>query len=122
MIGTTTSNIYEIIHDFKLNRTAEIEGMETICTSTFYNYAKNGKIEGFSRKELPMIRKDKNNKKEGKTNSKSASIEERHFDPEDRSEFGHREGDTIVGSTNIKNYGAVFTLVERKSRFQITIK
>lgn len=31
--------------------------METICTSTFYNYAKDGRIEGFSRKKLPMIRK-----------------------------------------------------------------
>lgn len=30
--------------------------------------------------------------------------------------------DTIVGSNNIKNSRAVFTLVERKTRFQITIK
>lgn len=116
------NSIDEIIHDFKLNRTNEIEGMETICTSTFYNYAKDGKIEGFSRKELPMIRKEKNDKKEGKTDPKGTSIEERPFKPEDRSEFGHWEGDTIVGSTNIKNSGAVFTLVERKTRFQITIK
>ena len=69
-----------------------------------------------------MIRKDRNNKKEGKTEPKGTSIEERPFVSEDRSEFGHWEGDTIVGSTNIKNSGADFTLVERKTRFQITIK
>ena len=66
--------------------------------------------------------KEKHDKKEGKTDPKGTSIEERPFNPEDRSEFGHWEGDTIVGSTNIKNSGAVFTLVERKTRFQITIK
>lgn len=49
-------------------------------------------------------------------------LEKRPFKPEDRSEFGHWEGDTIVGSNNIKNSGAGFTLVERKTRFQITIK
>ena len=116
------NSIDEIIHDLKLNRANEIEGMQTMSTSTFYNYAKDGKIEGFSRKKLPMIRKDRNNKKEGKTEPKGTSIEERPFVSEDRSEFGHWEGDTIVGSTNIKNSGAVFTLVERKTRFQITIK
>ena len=49
-------------------------------------------------------------------------LEKRPFKPEDRSEFGHWEGDTIVGSNNIKNSGAGFTSVERKTRFQITIK
>ena len=116
------NSIDEIINDFKLNRSDEIDGMDTICTSTFYNYAKAGKINGFSRNELPMIRKDKNTRKEGKTDPKGTSIEQRPFKPDDRSEFGHWEGDTIVGSSNIKHSGAVFTLVERKTRFQITIK
>lgn len=83
------NSIDEIINDFKRNRTSEIEGMITICTSTFYNYAKQGKIENFSRNELPMIRKDKNERKEGKTDSKGTSIEERPFNPDDRTEFGH---------------------------------
>mgnify|MGYP004564423567 CR=1 FL=1 len=46
------NSIDEIIHDFKLNRTNEIEGIETISTSTFYNYTKDDKIEGFSRKKI----------------------------------------------------------------------
>ncbi len=116
------NSIDEIINDFTRNRTDEIKGLVTICTSTFYNYAKQGKIEGFSRKELPMIRKDKNERKEGKTDPKGTSIEQRPFAPNDRNEFGHWEGDTIVGSSKIENSGAVLTLVERKTRFQITIK
>lgn len=118
------NSVDEIINDFKLNKKNEIEGMTTICTATFYNYVEAEKIEGFSKEELPMKlkRKKKNEKKKGKTDSKGTSIEERPFKPDDRTEFGHWEGDTIVGSRIIPNSGAVLTLVERKTRFQITIK
>lgn len=118
------NSIDEIINDLKLNRTDEIEGMTTICTATFYNYVDDDKIEGFDKHELPMKcnRKAKSEKKEGKTSPKGTSIEERPFDKDDRTEFGHWEGDTIVGSRTTPNSGAVFTLVERKTRFQITIK
>ena len=118
------NSIDEIINDFKLNRKEEIEGMVTICTSTFYNYVELDKINGFDKHELPLKckRKAKNEKHEGKTKGKGISIELRPFPPGDRNEFGHWEGDTIVGSTDIKNSGAILTLVERKTRFQITIK
>lgn len=113
-----------IINDLKQNRPSEIEGMETICTTTFYNYVRDGKIKDFSKTELPMYgkRKDKNEENKGKSDPKGISIEHRPFEPEDRSEFGHWEGDTIVGSSNIKNSGAVLTLVERKTRFQMIVK
>ena len=112
------------INDFKMNRQNEIEDMVTICTSTFYNYVEEDKIEGFSKEELPMKnkRKRKNERKIGKTEPKGTSIEERPFKPEDRSEFGHWEGDTIVGGRSAPNTGAVLTLVERKTRYQLTIK
>ncbi len=118
------NSIDEIINDLKLNRSDEIEGMTTVCTATFYNYVADNKIEDFDKNELPMKcnRKSKSEKKEGKTGPKGTSIEERPFDKDDRNEFGHWEGDTIVGSRTIPNSGAVFTLVERKTRFQITIK
>lgn len=61
-------------------------------------------------------------KKNGKNDPKGTSIEERPFKLKDRTEFGHWESDTIVGSRNIRNSGAVLTLVERKTRFQLTIK
>lgn len=118
------NSIDEIINDFKINRKNEIKNMVTICTSTFYNYVEDDKIDGFSKNELPMKtkRKKKNQKKQGKTPPKGTSIDNRPFKPDDRSEFGHWEGDTIVGSRNIHNSGAVLTLVERKTRFQLTIK
>lgn len=118
------NSVDEIIQDFKLNKKNEIEGMTTICTATFYNYVDTNKIEGFSKEELPMKlkRKKKNEKKKGKTDPKGTSIEERPFKSDDRTEFGHWEGDTIVGGRNIPNSGAIFTLVERKTRFQIVIK
>lgn len=121
------NSVDEIINDFKLNRKNEIIGMETICTATFYNYVANDKIPNFNKSLLPMYnkRKEKNehHDKDGKRKrDKINSIEQRPFAKDDRSEFGHWEGDTIVGSTKIKNSGAVFTLVERKTRFQLTIK
>lgn len=118
------NSIDEIIHDLKLNRKDEINDMITICTATFYNYVEENKIEGFDKKELPMKckRKRHNKKKKGKTDPKGVSIEQRPFSLDDRSEFGHWEGDTIVGSNKIKNSGAVLTLVERKTRFQMTVK
>ena len=113
------NSVDEIINDFKLNRTDEIIGMTTICTSTFYNYADADKIDGFSKEELPLFakRKHKNKHKEGKTDPRGTSIEERPFSPNDRTEFGHWEGDTIVGSSKIKNSGAILTLVEKKRDF-----
>lgn len=118
------NSIDEIIHDLKLNRQSEIDGMVTICTSTFYNYVEDNKIDNFSKDELPVKskRKSKNEEREGKTPPKGISIDNRPFSPDDRTEFGHWEGDTIVGSNKIENSGAIFTLVERKTRFQITIK
>lgn len=121
------NSVDEIIHDLKQNRLNEIEGMTTICTSTFYNYVNNKKIENFDINLLPIKpkRKQKNNKneKEGKRKRDNInSIENRPFLPDNREEFGHWEGDTIVGSNKIEKSGACFTLVERKTRFQIVIK
>ena len=56
------NSINEIINDFNINRKDEIKGMVTICTSTFYNYVEDNKIEGFSEYELPMKTKRKKKK------------------------------------------------------------
>ena len=118
------NSVDEIIHDLKQNRKDEIKDMVTVCTATFYNYVEQNKIDGFSKEELPMKtkRKKKNERYKGKTDPKGTSIEERPFKPDDRTEFGHWEGDTIVGGKAIKNSGAVLTLVERQTRFQIVVK
>lgn len=121
------NSVDEIIHDLKQNRIDEIEGMTTICTSTFYNYVNDKKIENFNINLLPtkQNRKPKNDtsNKDGKRKRDNInSIENRPFSPNNREEFGHWEGDTVVGSSKIKDSGACFTLVERKTRFQIVIK
>lgn len=118
------NSIDEIIHDLKLNRQDQIKDLTTICTSTFYSYLWEDQIDDFDKSELPLLskRNRKYEKKEGKIKSRGTSIEERPFSPDDRSEFGHWEGDTIVGSSKIKNSGAVLTLVERQTRYQITVK
>ena len=38
--------------------------MTTICNSTFYNYVEDGKIDGFSKEELPMKTQRKYKNKE----------------------------------------------------------
>ncbi len=120
------NSVDEIIHDLINNRSNEIEGLETICTSTFYNFVNAGKIEDFDINLLPLKphRKQKNDtSKEGKRKrDKINSIENRPFPPDNREEFGHWEGDTVVGSSKIEHSGACFTLVERKTRFQIVVK
>ena len=119
------NSVDEIINDLKRNRTNEINGMVTICTSTFSNFVRDDKIDNFNINLLPVKphRKNKNDKKEGKRKRNDInSIENRPFESSNREEFGHWEGDTVVGSSKIENSGACLTLVERKTRFQIVIK
>lgn len=120
------NSVDEIINDLKRNRSDEIEGMVSICTSTFYNFVNDNKIDNFDINLLPVKshRKKKNEQRqEGKRKrDKINSIENRPFSFDNREEFGHWEGDTVVGSSKIENSGACLTLVERKTRFQIVIK
>lgn len=119
------NSVDEIIHDLIQNRKDEIEGLETICTATFYNYVNDNKIENFNKDLLPLKgkRKFNNIKKIGKRKRDNINcIENRPSEVNNREEFGHWEGDTVVGSSQIKNSGACFTLVERKTRFQIVVK
>jgi hypothetical protein len=60
----------------KLNRQEEIKDMETICTSTFYNYVEQNKIDGFKKEELPMKtkRKSKNEHKKIKLIQKAQAL------------------------------------------------
>ena len=115
------NSIDEIINDLKLNRQDEIIGLKTICTKTFYNYVHTKKVD-IKPIDLPdmLRRKQRVPRKEAKR-QKGTSIEERPFKPDDRSIFGHWEGDLVVGSRS-KDSGAVLTLVERMTRNQIVVK
>ncbi|HCS93993.1 MAG: IS30 family transposase [Bavariicoccus seileri] len=77
--------------------------------------------EIFNRSELPMKGKRKPNGHQEKRGKQAfrRSIHERDNDHHFSQEFGHLEGDTIVGH---KHKSAVITLVERLSKVIITLK
>ena len=89
---------------------------QSFCTKTFYNWVEKGilrvKSGDLLRKVYMKPRKASDG--DGKCNKKAGkSIEERPSEVEVREEFGHWEGDLIVGKDN---KGYLFSLVERKLR------
>ncbi len=96
-----------------------------ICTKTLYNYIDAGFLSGISNKHLWEKR---NKKKRGyKTisristkNKACRSIEDRPKRINNRSEYGHWEGDTVKGPQGAKT--GLFTLTERKSKEEIILK
>jgi len=99
------------------------EGM--ICTKTLYNYIDAGIFSGLSHKNL--WEKSKQKKRSYKTvvrvttrNRRSRSIEERPKAINDRTEYGHWEGDSVKSARRSKK--GLLTLTERKTRQEIIIK
>lgn len=93
-------------------------GILNISFKTIYNAIELGFVEEISPKDLPRKgRKKPNGVKEtrGKIPNKKM-IEERPKEADDRSEIGHFESDTIVGSGK---QGAIMTYACRNSRFLI---
>lgn len=117
------SSIDETINYLKLHDKEKIKGMETVCTKTIYNYIHSGKIS-LKPIDLPRMVSRKNKKDKDKTyipkRQKGTSIDERPFEMNDRSEFGHWEGDLVTGPRDGKR-GAYLTLLERKTRFYYMI-
>lgn len=96
-----------------------------ICTKTLYNYIDAGIFAGISSKNL--WEKSKSKKRSYKAvvrvtirNRRSRSIEERPSQANDRSEYGHWEGDSLK-SARLARAG-LLTLTERKTRQEIILK
>lgn len=120
--SNTLSSIDETVNDLILHYPDKIAGMDTVCTKTIYNYVHQGKI-ALKPIDLPRMlrRKPKKNYKEYiPKRQKGTPISERPFEMDDRSEFGHWEGDLVTGPRDGQN-GAYLTLLERKSRYYIMI-
>lgn len=118
----TLSSIDETVNSLILHHPNKIVGMTTVCSKTIYNYVHQGKID-LKPIDLPRMlrRKSKKNYKEYiPKRQKGTSISERPFEMNDRSEFGHWEGDLVTGPRDGQN-GAYLTLLERKSRYFIMI-
>ena len=116
------NSVDEVVHDLILNRKGEILGYNTVCTKTIYNYIHAGLID-LKPIDLPrMLRRKSNVKYKTYTpkRQRGDSIDLRPFKADDRSEFGHWEGDLVTGPRDGEN-GAFLTLIERKTRFYYMI-
>lgn len=97
-----------------------------ICAKTLYNYIDKGVFEGIANASLWEKRKRRKRRyrqvsRISLKNKGSRSIEERPEQINNRLEYGHWEGDCIVGRRGGKKDG-LFTLSERMTREQIIVK
>lgn len=96
-----------------------------ICTKTLYNYIDAGIFAGIGNETLWEKRKRKKRtyksvRRVSLNNRSGKSIEERPAQANERSEYGHWEGDCVKGPQGRTT--SLFTLTERKSLEQIIIK
>jgi IS30 family transposase len=101
----------------------KFEGM--ICTKTLYNYIDAGIFAGIGNENLweKRKRKKRNYKtvcRVSRNNRMARSIEQRPPQANERSEYGHWEGDCVKGPKG--RTASLLTLTERKSLEQIIIK
>jgi len=83
-----------------------------ICTKTAYNWINNGLMKVKNIDLLLKVKRKPNSKHKEHKKVLGRSIEERPVHIDAREEFGHWEGDGIVGA---KHKGHLITLVERKT-------
>jgi len=105
-------------------RRRKLKGL--ICTKTLYNYIDREALEGITNESLWEKRKRRKRKYKQVSrislkNKGSRSIEERPEEINNRLEYGHWEGDCIVGVRNGRKDG-LFTLSERMTREEIIVK
>lgn len=91
-----------------------------VCLKTLYNYAHKGKFK-LHKVNFKFYKKEKKQHFIGKMIQKGLNISERPIEAEKRLEFGHFEGDLIVGSKKASKFN-LLTLTDRKTRFEIAIK
>lgn len=103
-----------------LRSTPRYAEMETVCLKTYYTYVKLG-ITKVNLMDLPEIvsRKTAVKRTRSAASTKGTSIHERSFSLTDRSDFGHWEGDCVIGTSSGK-HKVLFTMVERKTGYAIT--
>jgi IS30 family transposase len=98
----------------------------SICTKTLYNYIGKGIFKDIINADLwekckRRRRKYRYIRRVCLKNTQARSIEDRPEEINKRSEYGHWEGDCILGRRKSKK-DALFTLSERLSREQIVMK
>jgi len=84
---------------------------QTFTTKTFYNWIEDGLVKVKNIDLLLKVRRKPKNSRRERKKKLGKSIDERPATVENREEFGHWEGDGIVGKSQ---QGYLITLVERK--------
>lgn len=116
LLNNKLYSIDETINYLKIHDSDAIKDMVTISTKTFYNYVHDRKVN-IKPIDLPRMTRRKNKPKH-KTyipkRQKGTSIEERPEKVNSREEFGHWEGDLVVGPRDGQN-GAYLTLFKEKN-------
>ena len=101
------------------------DGFTSISTPTIYNAIKYGIIKvkiTDMRRMSKFIKNTKDvQKKEVPENKREHSIEKRPENINNRTDFGHFELDTVIGS-NKGIHSCLLTMTERKTRFEIVLR
>ena len=99
------------------------EGILEITGRTIRNYIYDGNVFEIEEKDMIYNKKYKSknkNKRIAKHTPPERSIENRPKEANERSEYGHWEGDLVIGKR--KKGNVLLTLTERKTREEIIIK
>ena len=101
------------------------EGFTSISVPTIYNAIRYGiiKVKISDMRRMSKFEKHTKDvkKKEVPENKREYSIERRNENINNRTEFGHFELDTVIGSSKGIN-SCLLTMTERKTRFEIALK
>jgi len=101
------------------NALAREAGYETVSTKTLYNWIEWGLLKIKPMDLLLKVRRSPRTKIKEQKKKLGRSIDERPKEVEKREEFGHWEGDSIVGA---EQKGQIITLLERKQRIGLMFK
>ena len=99
------------------------EGILDITGRTIRNYIKDGNVLEIEKEDMIYKKKNKNKNKDkriAKHTPPERSIENRPEEANKRSEYGHWEGDLVIGKR--KKGSVLLTLTERMTREEIIIK
>ena len=100
---------------------SKFERSQMVCTKTLYNYIDLGLLS-IKNVDLPMKLRRNTKPTRIKEHKKKlgTSITERPNDINNRTEFGHWEIDTVIG-TKSNNDSVLLTIVERKTRYAMVL-